>query len=200
MRPVVVSDVLAVGEVPTREQIAILARAGFKSLIDNQPDGEVERLPTSAEIGAECAKVGLAYRYVPLESRTPPEQDLARFAAAIREMPAPIYACCYSGSRSAAGCALVLAREQDAAAIIKSFADAGYDVSGLKPWLEAGRPGPAPKSANGANGQHAPPHGVSGDAAEPASTSAPAADAPAPAAYKPIVVLPRASSSGGFAI
>lgn len=193
MRPVVVSDVLAVGEVPTREQIAILARAGFKSLVNNQPDGEVERMLSSAEIGAECAKVGLAYRYAPLASRTPPEEDLVRFADAIKALPAPIYACCYSGSRSAAGCALVLAREQDAAAVIRNFADAGFDISGLEPWLEAGKAGPQAKAAGGANGPL--PHANGGG-----EMVAPGEPASAPTAYKPIIVLPRASSSGGFAI
>ncbi len=197
MRPVVVSDVLAVGEVPTRELIAILARAGFKSLINNQPDGEVERLLASAEIEAECARVGLTYRYVPLESRTPPDEDLARFAAAIREMPAPIYACCYSGSRSAAGCALVLAREQDAAAIIRNFADAGFDISGLKPWLEAGQSGATPAPVNGAASLD----GAGDDAARAKDAAAPQPrPASTPPAYKPIVVLPRAASAGGFAI
>lgn len=187
MRPVVVSDVLAVGEVPTREQIVILARAGFKSLINNQSDGEVERLLTSAEIAAECAAAGLAYRHVPLASRTPPEQELARFAAAISEMPAPIYACCYSGSRSAAACALVLAREQDAAAIIRNFADAGFDISGLKPWLEAAHPHEAAAEGNGTNGAHGAPDGG-------------AAAVPIEAGYTPVVVLPRAGSYGGHAV
>ncbi|HRD75750.1 MAG TPA: sulfur transferase domain-containing protein [Hyphomicrobiaceae bacterium] len=187
MKPAVVSDVLAVGEVPALEQIAILAKAGFKTLINNQPDGEVDRLPASATVGAEAQRLGLVYRYIPLASRTPPPEQLAAFAAALKELPAPIYACCYSGARSAAGCALILARQSDVDGILAGFAKAGYDVSGIRAFLEKERSGDkvAKPHANGS--------------AEHSKTATPTAT-PLPPSYQPVVVLPRASSSGGFAM
>jgi sulfide:quinone oxidoreductase len=194
MRPAVVSDVLAVGEVPTIEQISILATAGFRTLICNQPDGEVDRLLPSTDMAGEAERHGLVFRYIPLASRTPPPEELAAFAGALKELPAPIYACCYSGARSAAACALILARQQEVADITSSFAKAGFDISGLKVFLEGehDRAMPASGRSNGASRDHD----------RGSANPAPAAEAPAPAlpTYKPVIVLPRASSAGGFAM
>jgi len=190
MRPAVVSDVLAVGEVPTVEQVAILAKAGFKTLVCNQPDGEVDRLLSSADMGSEAERQGLVFRYIPLASRTPPPEELAAFAGALKELPAPIYACCYSGARSAAACALILAREQDVADITRSFAKAGYDISGLKAFLDGEHDGEPPLNGGASAGLAA---------ASSAKTDAEAPPAPLPA-HKAVIILPRASSAGGFAI
>ena len=76
MNPIVVSDILAVGEVPSLEQVEILAKAGLKSILNNQRDGEVERLPGSAAFASEAAKHGLGYAYAPVASRTPTPEEL----------------------------------------------------------------------------------------------------------------------------
>ena len=103
MKPIVLTDVLAVGEFPTFEELAILAKAGFKSLINNQPDGEVARFPAAALVAVEAEKLGLAYAHVPIETRTPEPDAIAAFAEAAQTLPEPIYAFDYSGARSAAG-------------------------------------------------------------------------------------------------
>ena len=139
MTPIVVSDILAVGEVPNAEQIAILAKAGFRSVINNQPDGEVDRFPGSIALGADAAKAGLGYVYAPIVSRTPSAEELSAFNRALRDLPSPIYAFCYSGARSAAAAAFAQAANGESDDVIRDFARAGFDIQALKPWLDDAR-------------------------------------------------------------
>lgn len=136
MRPAVVSDRLVVGELPGLEEIKALAEAGFKSIITNQPDGEIERVLASTAVGIEAVRHGLVHVYAPISSRTPSASELATFEQALGELPAPIYACCYSGARSAAAAAMLQTAMTDVDAIIAAFSIAGHDVAALRPWLE----------------------------------------------------------------
>lgn len=221
MKPVVVSDVLAVGELPTAEQIAILAKAGFRSILNNQPDGEVARFASAAEIEGEARRHGLGYAYAPLTNRTPSKAELASYADAIRTLPTPIYAFCYSGSRSAAGCALLMTENTSVERIIADFAATGFDIEALRPWLEeeradherAGRKvlpdreaaatvtaGPAGAPVVAGEGQKVDANGSGGGKAH-ANGGGADADKPAtPSMPRMIVVQPRAAGFGGFAM
>ena len=198
MKPVVLSDVLAVGEFPTPEQVAILAKAGFKSILNNQPDGEVARFETDADVAAEAKRNGLAHAYAPLSSRTPPPEELQSYARAIASLPAPIYAFCYSGARSAAACALLLSATTDVEAIVKQFADAGFNLAGLVPWLEEERARHLPPVSAGEAAAAAPVK-VVGTLAAPAPMAVPLASEGG-ALPRMIVVQPRAAGYGGFAM
>ncbi|MGE0698720.1 MAG: sulfur transferase domain-containing protein [Hyphomicrobiaceae bacterium] len=196
------SDVLAVGEFPTLEQVSILAKAGFKSILNTQPDGEVARFDSDAAIAAEAKRNGLAHAYAPLSSRTPPEGELARYAAAIEALPAPIYAFCYSGSRSAAAFGLLLTASMDVETIVSQFAEAGFDLAGIKPWLDEARARHVSERGAAAGGK---PATASAIPPRPAPASKPAAEpqfqrAPAAAGLPSMVVVqPRAAGFGGFA-
>jgi sulfide:quinone oxidoreductase len=201
MKPIVVSDSLAVGEFPSPEEIEILAKAGFKSIVNNQPDGEVERFEGSAAVAGAARRHGLAHAYAPISSRTPPDEELSAFAAALATLPAPIYAFCYSGARSAAAAALLRTADTEPAALIEEFAAAGHDIAFLAPWLAELRARHVPAGASngtGANGN--------GHAAEPAAKPAPALPsrtaepAAAARALQGIVVHARARGAGGFAM
>lgn len=220
MVPVALSDVIAVGEVPTAEQIAILAKAGFRSLLNTQPDGEVERLMPSAEVAAIAAGAGLMYRHVPIVSRRPPGTSVDAFDEALRTLPRPIYACCYSGARTAAAWALAAARHEDPANVIEACTKAGYDMSFMKPYLaarhaeanapakaEVATPAAAPAPAAAAAPaviQAADPSRSNGSSARAANgeavTPAPAAAASTPVPELVPSILPRAASAGGFAV
>lgn len=216
MKPVVVSDVLAVGEFPTSDQLAILAKAGFKAILNNQPDGEVSRFQSAASVEAEAKRLGLAYAYAPLSSRTPPRDQLALYAAAIAALPAPIYAFCYSGARSAAGCALLLTGSMDVDAIIKEFDAAGFDLGGIRPWLDdehARRSGNAPATVQPQAKTVKDPPAETANAAPLALPVLAGASVVADTTTRPvvrpdtaaglprmIVVQPRAAAYGGYAV
>lgn len=226
MKPVVVSDVLAVGEFPTTEQLAILAKAGFKSILNNQPDGEVDRFQSASFIESEAKRLGLGYAYAPLSSRTPPRDQLALYAAALASLPAPIYAFCYSGARSAAGCALLLTGSMEVDEVIAEFNTAGFDLSALRPWLveermrRTGKPAAAAVGQNGSSDQRRANSGNGQDAsviaaAVPAPMVVTSANDPiatigempvsrrseaAAGLPRMVVVHPRAAGYGGFAM
>ena len=195
MKPSVVSDILAVGEVPEPGHLEILAKAGFKSVINCQPDGEVERFAGSAALGAEAARHGLGYVYAPVVSRTPTEEELSVFQRALGQLPAPVYAFCYSGARSAAAAAFVETGKNEPDSIIADFAAAGFDIASLKPWLEDER-----KRRKAGLGK------VSAEAASAGSASngsaAPAISGTAGTAIdlKSIIVHARAAGFSGFAV
>lgn len=219
MNPAVVSEILAVGEMPRLDQIEILAMAGFQSIITMQPDGEVERFAASAAIGIEAVRHGLAHAYAPITSRTPSPEELAVFERALAELPPPIFACCYSGARSAAAAAHVLTANKEVDVIIREFAGAGFDIASLRSWLEDERRRRAPQSAEAATigmagatlpATSAAPSPVTVSAGEMATAREPAAvhvgpeAAPPPiaaakAAVQGIVVHARLRSASGFA-
>ncbi len=209
MKPVVVSDVLAVGEFPTPDQLAILAKAGFKAILNNQPDGEVSRFQSAASVEAEAKRLGLGYAYAPLSSRTPPRDQLALYAAALAALPSPIYAFCYSGARSAAGCALLLSGSMEVDAIVKEFDEAGFDLEGIRPWLDDEHASAA-AAPGGSQPQPAKEAAVEAGAAAPVALpvlAAASSGADTPARPKTptvlprmIIVQPRAAGYGGYAV
>lgn len=126
------SQRIAVGRAPSRDEVAMIAGAGFRSLINNQPDGEKDSLMTSAQIQAAASELGLAYVHIPVEGSNPLEKDVRVFAEALAALPQPVYAFCRSGGRSAALWALASVAEMTTEVLIETCAQAGYDVSGLK--------------------------------------------------------------------
>jgi sulfide:quinone oxidoreductase len=187
MVPVALSDVIAVGEVPSAEDVEILAKAGFRSMLNTQPDGEVERLMSSADAKALAEKSGMVFQHLPISSRRPDAATLTAFATALNALPKPIYACCYSGARTAAAWAIAAARHQAPADVMASCTAAGYDISFLEKRLV--------EAHNGTT------------QGEPAANGNAAAETPAIAAalvavpnLAPNILIPRAASAGGFAV
>lgn len=125
------SKALAVGRSPVREELAILAAAGYRTLINNRPDTETDSPLTSAESADAAAGQGLAYCHIPVEGRNPLERDVRAFAEAIKSMPGPAYAYCQTGGRSASLWALASVVEQSTADLVALCKDAGFDISGL---------------------------------------------------------------------
>lgn len=84
------------------ERIADVAALGFKTLINNRPDGEGgPDQPLSAAIAAAAQAQGLHYVYLPVVSGSiTPEQTVA-MREALRAAPQPVLAFCRSGARSA---------------------------------------------------------------------------------------------------
>jgi sulfide:quinone oxidoreductase len=199
MLPVALSDVIAVGEVPTAAEIEILAKAGFQSLLNTQPDGEVQRLMPSSEAAALAAKVGLTYRHVPIESRRPTDASVVAFAASLADLPRPIYACCYSGARAAAVWALAAADKTKPDDIIVACSRAGYDISFMKAELQARHAGKLANSAVPSGLSAAPTaNGHTKDGGN--ASNAEHANAATIPSLVPSGLMPRAASAGGFAV
>src|SRR5687768_17034654 len=82
--------------------MAEVARAGFRSVVNNRPDFEGgPGQPTSAAVEAAARAAGLEYRYVPVQSAYQTPEQIAEFARVMEELPRPVLLYCRSGSRSA---------------------------------------------------------------------------------------------------
>ena len=83
-------------------QMADAAALGFKSVVNNRPDGEGgAEQPLSQALAAAAQANGLHYVYLPVVSGAiTPEQALA-MREALQTAPQPVLAFCRSGARSA---------------------------------------------------------------------------------------------------
>jgi uncharacterized protein (TIGR01244 family) len=81
--------------------LAEIAAQGYKSVINNRPDGEGgPDQPTSASIQAEAEKLGLSYAYLPVVPTAMTVDQVREMARLLKTMPGPILAFCRSGARS----------------------------------------------------------------------------------------------------
>jgi sulfide:quinone oxidoreductase len=117
--------------------LAEAAREGFKAIIDNRPDGEEPGQPTAAEMQALAGRYGLAFAHVPTVGGQITDEHVAQMADALARLDGPVLAYCRTGTRSTMLWALGEAAAQSADALIEVAARAGYDLSGLRPRLEA---------------------------------------------------------------
>jgi uncharacterized protein (TIGR01244 family) len=96
----VASDVCVAPQL-TPDDMAELARLGFKSVVNNRPDfeGGAEQ-PTSAAVEAAAVAAGLVYRYLPVNGMYQSPEEIAAFAQLMAELPHPVLCFCRSGARS----------------------------------------------------------------------------------------------------
>jgi uncharacterized protein (TIGR01244 family) len=81
------------------DEVKEVAALGFKTLINNRPDGEAPGQPTSAEIEAAAGTCGLHYVFLPVVSSQVASES-ANFASQLAAAPKPALAFCRSGTRS----------------------------------------------------------------------------------------------------
>jgi uncharacterized protein (TIGR01244 family) len=86
----------------TPEAMAAVAKAGFKSVVNNRPDFESgPNQPSNAAIKAAALAAGLEYRFLPVDGGYQTPQEIEAFAQLLAELPRPLLAFCRSGARSA---------------------------------------------------------------------------------------------------
>jgi uncharacterized protein (TIGR01244 family) len=126
------TDILSVSAQIDEADIDALAEQGFRSLINNRPDGEVAGQPDSGELAAAAARHGMVYAHLPVVSGQWHQDVVDAFGNALHTLPSPILAFCRSGTRSCTLWALsAFAAGEDREAVIACAATAGYDLSAL---------------------------------------------------------------------
>ncbi|MGB8338338.1 MAG: TIGR01244 family sulfur transferase [Burkholderiales bacterium] len=81
------------------EDIKEVAALGFKTLINNRPDGESAGQPTNAQLEEAAGVFGLHYIFLPVvRSQVGGEAD--KFGKLLAAAPKPALAFCRSGTRS----------------------------------------------------------------------------------------------------
>lgn len=116
--------------------IKALAQSGFKTIINNRPDHEVEGQPLSVDLAAEAQRLGLAFIEVPVLSSGITDQNIDDFGACLAAAEAPVLAFCRSGTRSTTCWALDAAKRLGVEAVINTARQAGYDLSKSRERLE----------------------------------------------------------------
>jgi uncharacterized protein (TIGR01244 family) len=99
MKIVNLTDTIAVSEQVLASDVAAIAAAGFKVLINNRPDGEAPDQPSSAEIAAAAKDNGLRYYHLPITAGNFPGPDVLMMAELFDDSSAPVLAFCRTGTR-----------------------------------------------------------------------------------------------------
>lgn len=119
------------------KQIQALVDAGFTLIINNRPDGEMWGQPKAADIEAAILAAGMKYISIPISLRGGLDmKQVEQTKAAQKTTPDKILAFCNSGTRAANIWALSQAGTLPADDIIKAGMSAGYNLSGLRPYLD----------------------------------------------------------------
>lgn len=120
------------------EDLKDAAAMGVRLIINNRPDNEEPGQPSAADMEKAARALGIDYVSIPFRGANMTDAQIAEFETALANAKGPILAHCRSGTRSTAIRALALAKAgRNIADIIDEAAEAGYDISGLAPRLEA---------------------------------------------------------------
>ena len=85
------------------DEFAEIARMGFRSVINNRPDGEGgAEQPRHELLEAAASAAGMAYAYLPVKSGAVDPAAVDQMRGLIEALPKPILAFCRSGARSTA--------------------------------------------------------------------------------------------------
>jgi sulfide:quinone oxidoreductase len=113
------------------------AAAGFRTIVNNRPDGEAPDQPRSEELAAAAKRLGLEYRHIPVVSGQLTDAHIEAFKAAVAEGEKPVLAFCRTGTRSATLWALAARDRLSPNEILQTASAAGYNLEALRPRLEA---------------------------------------------------------------
>lgn len=85
------------------EDMAAVAEAGFRTVINNRPDFEGGAAqPTSAQLERAARAHGLEYRHLPVPPSGHSDEDARTMAQLVDGLPKPVVAFCRTGKRAAA--------------------------------------------------------------------------------------------------
>jgi len=133
-----IDDSVSVAPQIAPEDVADLAAAGFVAIVNNRPDGEDAGQPEGAAVRAAAEVAGLAYTEIPVTQAGFSHPQIDAMVQALDSAGGPVLAFCRSGTRSCNLWALAQAKQgRDPDVLIAKGREAGYDLSGLRPLLEA---------------------------------------------------------------
>ena len=133
-----INDAVSVAPQIMADEMAEVARLGFRMVINNRPDGESFDQPPAAVVEAAAQAAGLVYHHQPVTSGGLTVDDVLHFRELLATAEGPVLAFCRSGTRCANLWALAQAGNCNPDEVIAAAADAGYDVRGLRQILQSG--------------------------------------------------------------
>ena len=118
------------------EHLPAIAAAGYRTVICNRPDSEVEAGQQTDAIRAAAQAAGLRYEVLELTQETMTPANAARQRALIDASDGPVLAYCRSGTRCSIVWALGQAADMSPDEILAATSAAGYQLSDMRPVLE----------------------------------------------------------------
>lgn len=119
---------LAVADQLTLDDLDAVKSAGYKAVVCNRPDEEGEPHAEAEAIAKKANMLGLAFRYLPINSGNISDRDVEQHAAILAEVPAPTLTYCRSGTRCAKLWALAEAGKQDVTTLVETVDKAGLSI------------------------------------------------------------------------
>jgi sulfide:quinone oxidoreductase len=131
-------DAISVAPQLMPDELSEVARLGFRTVINNRPDGESFDQPPATAVAAAAAAAGLVYHYQPVNSGGLTIDDVLQFRELLATAEGPVLAFCRSGTRCTNLWALAQAGNCKPDEVIAAAASAGYDVRGFRQILQNG--------------------------------------------------------------
>jgi sulfide:quinone oxidoreductase len=129
------SSALTVAPQIQPEDLDAIAAAGYKTVINNRPDGESADQPDAAIMQAKAEALGLTYHHQPVVGGSISDADIDHFSQLMAQAAKPVFAYCRTGTRCTVLWALSEAGKQAPETLVNRAAEAGYDLNGLLPRL-----------------------------------------------------------------
>lgn len=118
------------------EDVAAIKDAGFRTVIDNRPDGEIPENVQTDVIRQAVEAAGLTFVANPVIGGQITPDNVNAQRDAIRTSEGPVFAYCASGNRSSIVWALAHARDLPVDDLIALPARHGYQLEHIRPALE----------------------------------------------------------------
>ena len=96
-----ISETYSISAQIAPENVAEIAKMGFKSIICNRPDGEGMMQPSFDAIANAASEAGISAKHMPVAPGPAQLQDAQNLYVALIELEAPVFAYCGSGARAA---------------------------------------------------------------------------------------------------
>jgi len=117
-------------------EVAQIETAGFKAVINNRPEGEEQGQPIGTDIGNKVLDHNMTYTFQPVVGSNITDDDVANFKRLFKTSEKPLLAFCRTGTRCTNLWALATVTPTTIDDVIEKAANAGYNISGLRPRLE----------------------------------------------------------------
>lgn len=132
-----ISETMLASPQITPAEVSDAKALGVTLIVNNRPDGESDDQPSGAEIAAAAQAEGIAYLAIPVTAAGFSQPQVDAMREALAASAGPVLAYCRSGTRSTLLWSLAQASMgQDPDAIAAAAAEAGYDVSPVRPAMD----------------------------------------------------------------